>query len=435
MEEQDLIGLRFAHMSREELKAWQDERLPIQVKQAAKSPWYAKKFKELGINPEDIKSADDITKLPFTTKVDLRESYPAGMLSVDPSEIVRMHTSSGTTGKPTAIMHTKQDVENWSEIMARSLWASGFTKDYVFQNMSGYGLFSGGLGIHMAAEKLGMWTIPAGAGNTQRQLMLIRDFNVTGVHVTPSYFMHVAETMIENGEDPRSLPIKRAICGAEPYTEEFRKRLEFLYDIKVYNNYGLSEMNGPGVGIECLEQNGMHIWEDSYIVEIIDPGTLEPVPDGEVGELVLTLLRREGMPILRYRTKDLTYIMPGECPCGMVHKRIARFVGRSDDMLIVSGVNCFPSQIEEVIMKHKWLGGNYLITLTKENFLDRMTIEVEVNRNEFSGNMDVLKEQKAKLAAELRDTLGFRVILNLVEQGSLPASVGKAKRVVDKRDE
>ena len=433
--EKDVLGLRFEKMTREELNAWQDERLPIQVKQAAKSPYYSQKFKELGINPEDIKSREDIVKLPFTTKDDLRASYPAGMLAVDPSEIIRMHTSSGTTGKPTAIMHTKNDVENWSEIMARSMHTCGFTKDYVFQNMSGYGLFSGGLGIHMAAEKLGMWTIPAGTGNTQRQLMLIRDFNVTGVHVTPSYFMHVAEKMIEDGDDPRSLPIKRAICGAEPYTEEFRKKLEYLYDIKVYNNYGLSEMNGPGVGIECLEQAGMHIWEDSYLMEIIDPATLKPVPDGEVGELVLTLLRREGMPILRYRTKDLTYIIPEPCPCGRVHRRIARFVGRSDDMLIVSGVNCFPSQIEEVIMKHKWLGGNYLITLTKENFLDRMLIEVEMNRNAFEGDMDKIVANKERLTREIKEQLGFNVKVNLVEQGSLPVSVGKAKRVIDKRGE
>lgn len=435
MEEKDLLGLKFDRMSRDEIKAWQDMRLPIQVKQAAKSPWYSAKFKELGIDPEDIKCADDITKLPFTTKDDLRASYPTGMLSVDPSEIIRMHTSSGTTGKPTAIMHTKEDVENWSEIMARSMYTCGFRKEDIFQNMSGYGLFSGGLGIHMAAEKLGMWTIPAGTGNTARQLMLIRDFGVTGVHVTPSYFMHVAETMIANGENPADLPIKRAISGAEPYTEEFRQKLEQIYDIKVYNNYGLSEMNGPGVGIECEEQTGMHIWEDSYIVELIDPKTLQPVKEGEVGELVLTLLRRTGMPILRYRTKDLTRIVPGKCPCGREHVRIERFVGRSDDMLIVSGVNCFPSQIEEVLLKHSWLGGNYLITLTKENFLDRMTIEVEMNKNAFEGHIDKIRKQQEQLANEIKAQLGFNIRLNLVEQGTLPVSVGKAKRVIDKRGE
>lgn len=431
--EQDRLGRRFERMTREELNAWQDERLPIQVKQAAKSPWYAKKFKEFGIDPEDIKSREDIVKLPFTTKDDLRASYPAGMLSVDPKEVVRMHTSSGTTGKPTAIMHTQDDVEAWSEIMARCMSMIGLTPEDKFQNMSGYGLFSGGLGIHMAAEKLGMWTIPAGTGNTQRQLMLIRDFGVTGIHATPSYFMHVAEKMIEEGEDPKSLGIKTAICGAEPYTEEFRQKLQDLYGCKVFNNYGLSEMNGPGVAIECQEQNGMHVWEDSYIMEIVDPKTLKPVPDGEVGELVLTLLRRHGMPIIRYRTKDLTYILPGECKCGRVHRRIARFVGRSDDMMIVGGVNCFPSQIEEVILKHEWLGGNYLITLTKEGSLDRMKVAAELNRNAFDGNLETLGRRQKQLADEIKDQLGFRVLVELAEPGSLPVSMGKAKRVIDER--
>ena len=430
---EDKLGRRFEWMTRDELNAWQDERLPIQVKQAAKSPWYAKKFKELGIDPEDIKSREDITKLPFTTKDDLRLSYPAGMLSVDPSEIVRMHTSSGTTGKPTAIMHTHDDVEAWSEIMARCMSMIGLTENDKFQNMSGYGLFSGGLGIHMAAEKLGMWTIPAGSGNTQRQLMLIRDFGVTGIHATPAYFMHVADKMIADGEDPKELGIRIAICGAEPYTEEFRQKLQDLYGCKVFNNYGLSEMNGPGVAIECQEQNGMHVWEDSYIMEIIDPKTLKPVPDGEVGELVLTLLRRHGMPILRYRTKDLTYILPGECKCGRVHRRIARFVGRSDDMMIVGGVNCFPSQVEEVILKHEWLGGNYLITLKKEGSLDRMIVSAELNRGAFDGSIETLNKRKALLASEIKDQLGFRVIVELCEPGSLPVSMGKAKRVNDER--
>ncbi len=432
--ENDLTGTRFEWMSRDEITAWQDQRLPIIVKQAAKSPWYARVFAEKGINPDDIKGLEDLSALPFTTKADLRESYPDGMLAVPKSEVVRMHTSSGTTGKPTAIMHTREDLECWSEIMARSMAMAGFTKDDVFQNMSGYGLFSGGLGIHMGSEKLGMWTIPAAAGNTARSLMLIRDFNVTGVHATPSYMMHVAEAMLQRGEDPRELPLKRAICGAEPYTEEMRKKLEELYDMKVFNNYGLSEMNGPGIAFECPYQTGMHLWEDSYIMEIVDPVTLKPVPEGETGELVLTNLRRMGMPIIRYRTRDLTHLVKGECPCGRVHRRIARFVGRSDDMLVIKGVNVFPSQIEEVIMRKPWLGGNYLITITTRKQLDDLALDVEVNRSSFDGNLDTLRARKAELEADLKSQLGFGVTVNIVEQGSLPVSEGKAKRVVDKRE-
>ena len=430
----DITGKKYEWMSREEIKALQDTLLPQTVRQAVKSPWYSKVFSEAGIDINDIKSADDITKLPFTTKLDLRDSYPHGMLTVDKSEITRMHTSSGTTGKPTAIMHTAQDIENWAELMARSMAMVGFTKDDIFQNMSGYGLFSGGLGIHMGAEKLGMWTIPAGAGNTARQLTLIRDFNVTGVHATPSYLMHVAERMLAEGENPKNLPIKRAICGAEPYTEEMRQKLQDIYDIKVYNCYGLSEMNGPGVAFECEYQDGLHLWEDSYIMEIIDPNTLEPVADGEIGELVLTNLRRTGQPIIRYRTRDLTYIINEPCKCGRIHKRIARFVGRSDDMLIIKGVNVFPSQIEEVIMKNEWLGGNYVITLSTKNRLDNLDVAVEINRNKFDGDLNNIKLNKAKLESQLKEQLGFGVKVEIAEQGSLPISEGKAKRVIDNRE-
>lgn len=435
MSDKDVIGKKFELMTREEITNWQNECLPRIVKQANKSEFYSKRFKELNIDVDDIKCAADIVKLPFTTKTDLRDAYPHAMLTVDKKEVQRMHTSSGTTGKPTAIMHTHDDLENWSELMSRCMAMVGFTNEDIFQNMSGYGLFSGGLGIHMGAEKLGMWTIPAGAGNTARQLMLIRDFEVTGVHATPSYLMHVAEKMLADGEDPKALPIKRAICGAEPYTEELRQKLQDIYDIKVYNCYGLSEMNGPGVAFECEYQNGLHLWEDSYILEIINPDTLETVADGEVGELVLTNLRRTGMPLIRYRTKDLTYIINEPCKCGRVHKRIARFVGRSDDMLIVRGVNVFPSQIEEVIMRHEWLGGNYLITLTTKEHLDRMHIAVEINRSAFNGNLETLKENKAKLEAQLKDQLGFGTHIEIVEQGSLPISEGKAKRVIDNRGE
>ncbi len=420
-------------MSRDELTAWQSEALARTIAQAAKSPWYKAKFAEMGLDPESVKSASDITKLPFTTKEDLRLSYPTGMLSVDQEELVRLHTSSGTTGTPTAIFHTKSDIDNWAELMARSLSLSGVTSKDVFQNMSGYGMFTGGLGLHYGAERLGMLVLPAGPGNTARQIKLIRDFHVSCIHATPSYAMHVAERMVQEGDDPKSLGIKVAFLGAEPYTEELRFKLQELYGFKVFNSYGLSEMNGPGVAFECVNQNGMHIWEDSYIVEIVNPETLQPVPEGEIGELVLTTLRRTAMPIIRYRTRDLTRIIPGECSCGLVHRRLARMVGRSDDMLIVRGVNVFPSQIEEVIMPHKWIGGNYLIHLTKVQALDQMTVRVELAKGEFDGSIDTLKTLRSQLQRELKEQVGFTVNIEVMEPGSLPASEGKAKRVLDER--
>lgn len=429
----DRIGSRFEWMSRDELAAFQSEALKRSVTQAAKSPYYSARFQQMGLGPEDIKSTDDITKLPFTTKEDLRLSYPAQMLTVEPEKVVRMHTSSGTTGKPTAIFHTQEDVDCWAELMARSLAMGGATERDVFQNMTGYGLFTGGLGLHYGAERLGMWVIPAGSGNTARQIMLIRDFHVTVIHATPSYAMHVAERMVQDGEDPKSLGIRIAALGAEPYTEEMRLKLQDLYGFKAFNSYGLSEMNGPGVAFECPNQNGMHVWEDSYLVEIISPETLQPVKDGEIGEMVLTTLRRTAMPIIRYRTRDLTRIMPEECSCGRKHRRLARMVGRSDDMLIVSGVNVFPSQIEEVLMRHTWIGGNYLIQLRKEGALDRMTVQVEMAKNSFDGSIDTVRLQRADLQHQLKEQVGFKVNVEVMEPGSLPASEGKAKRVIDER--
>ena len=427
------IGSRFEWMSREELAQHQSEALQKSVKQAAKSPYYSARFKESGIDVNDIKSADDITKLPFTTKEDLRLSYPEGMLTVDRDQVLRMHTSSGTTGKPTAIFHTREDVDCWSEFMARCLAMAGATPADIFQNMSGYGLFTGGLGLHYGAERLGMWVIPAGAGNTARHLMLIRDFGVTCVHATPSYAMHVAERMLQEGDDPKSLGLKFAFLGAEPYTEEMRFKLQDIYGFKAYNSYGLSEMNGPGVAFECVHQNGMHIWEDGYIVEIINPETLQPVADGEIGELVMTTIRRTAMPIIRYRTRDLTRVMTEACPCGRVHKRLARMVGRSDDMLIIRGVNVFPSQIEEVLMRHQWLGGNYVIVLSTKGALDQMTIKVELAKNAFDGSVETLRNLRSELGKQLKEQIGFTAQLEVGEPGSLPASEGKAKRVIDER--
>jgi len=427
------IGARYEWMGLDELADHQSAALAKTVAQAAKSPHYAEKFKEMGLDPADIESRDDIIKLPFTTKEDLRLSYPARMLTVENEQVIRMHTSSGTTGKPTAIFHTREDVNNWAELMARSLAMAGATPKDVFQNMSGYGLFTGGLGLHYGAERLGMWTIPAGAGNTARQIMLIRDFHVTVIHATPSYAMHVAERMIQEGDDPKSLGIRIAALGAEPYTEELRLKLQEVYGFRAFNSYGLSEMNGPGVAFECPFQNGMHAWEDSYIVEIIDPVTLQPVKEGEIGELVMTTLRRTAMPIIRYRTRDLTRKMTGDCPCGRKHIRVARMVGRSDDMLIIRGVNVFPSQIEEVIMRHKWLGGNYVLVLNKKEALDQMTVKVEISKSGFDGSMETLRSLRAELGRQLKEQIGFTANIEVLEPGSLPASEGKAKRVIDER--
>jgi phenylacetate-CoA ligase len=429
----DPIGSKFEKMTRDEIFRYQSAQLHRSLKQAEKSEYYAKKFKDCDIDPDRFTSVDQITKLPFTTKEDLRLSYPKGMLTVPDDQVIRMHTSSGTTGKPTAIFHTREDIDNWAELMARCLHTAGARPGHVFQNMSGYGLFTGGLGLHYGAERLGLWTIPSGPGNTARQLMLIRDFGVTVIHATPSYAMHVAERMLEEGDDPKSLGLKIGVFGAEPYSEEMRLKLQDLYGCKVFNNYGLSEMMGPGVGIECDYRTGIHVWEDANIVEIIDPVTLQPVAPGEIGELVLTTLRRNAMPIIRYRTRDLTRVIPGECPCGRQHVKIARFVGRSDDMLIIRGVNVFPSQIEEVLMRKKWLGGNYVINLTTKESLDQLTIKVELAQGNFDGSVDTLRKQKTELGKELKEQIGFTAQIELVESGSLPASEGKAKRVIDER--
>ncbi|MEN6582900.1 MAG: phenylacetate--CoA ligase [Armatimonadota bacterium] len=429
----DRIGGRFMAMSTDEIREWQSQALARSVAQAAKSPFYSERFKNMGLDPSDIKSWEDITKLPLTSKEDLRLSYPAQMLTVDQEQVIRMHTSSGTTGKPTAIFHTREDIDNWAELMARSLYQAGARSNDVFQNMTGYGMFTGGLGLHYGAERLGMWVIPAGAGNTARHIMLIRDFHVTVIHATPSYAMHVAERMLQEGDDPKSLGIKMAVLGAEPYTEEMRQKLQDIYGFKVFNSYGLSEMNGPGVAFECENRNGMHLWEDSYLAEIINPDTLQPVGEGEIGELVLTTLRRTAMPIIRYRTRDLTRIIADKCSCGCNHRRLARMVGRSDDMLIVRGVNVFPSQIEEVLMRHKWLGGNYLINLSTAAALDQMTVKVEIAKDAFDGSLDTLRSKRGELQKELKEQIGFTAQIELVESGSLPASEGKAKRVIDER--
>ena len=339
-------------LTRTEIEALQFERLLRTVRRCMKSPFYQKRFAEAHLSPEDIRSLDDLRKIPFTTKQDLRDNYPFGLAAVPMSEVVRLHSSSGTTGTPTVILHTQKDLDEWANAVARCLYMVGLRRGDVFQNSSGYGMFTGGLGFQYGAERLGMLTVPAAAGNTKRQIKFITDFGTTALHAIPSYASRIHEVMEEMGIDPvRDTKLRTLVIGAEPHSEEQRRKIEKMLGVKAYNSFGMSEMCGPGVAFECTEQNGMHIWEDYYIVEIVDPQTLEPVPDGEVGELVLTTLRKQGAPLIRYRTHDLTRIIPGDCTCGFGHRhpRIDTLTGRTDDMFKVKGCNIFPAQVEEVI--------------------------------------------------------------------------------------
>lgn len=421
---------------RAQIEATQLTRLRAVVAQSAKCPFYGQRLAEAGVSAENIHSLDDIRRIPVTTKDDLRGQYPTGLLCVPRAEIVRMHCSSGTTGTPTAICHTRNDLNSWADLMARSMYMVGIRGEDVFQNMSGYGLFTGGLGIHFGAERLGCLTIPAGAGNSRRQLKLIKDFCTTVVHILPSYALILGEKMQALGEDPRSLPLRVALVGAEPYTEEFRKRIEQLFDMKAYNSYGLSEMNGPGVAFECPVQNGMHVWEDAFLPEIVDPQTGSPVPEGEVGELVMTTLCRQGMPILRYRTRDLTRFLPGECVCGRKHRRIDRILGRADDMFIIKGVNIYPMQVEEVVMSFPEVGQNYLIVLENDGLADVIKVQVEIREEFFVEDMRQLQNIQKAIARRLRDEILVTPKVELVQSDSLPKTDGgKAVRVIDRRSE
>lgn len=421
-------------ISREELRKLQYERLKTTILRALNVPFYQKAFKEKGIAASDIRSVDDITKLPFTTKDDLRSNYPFGMAAIPLKDCVRVHSSSGTTGNPTVVLHSKNDLDAWAELVARNLYMVGVRDTDVFQNTSGYGMFTGGLGFQYGAEKLGCLTVPAAAGNSKRQIKFMKDFGTTVVHIIPSYATRLAEVMAEEGIDPRKdLKLKIFAIGAEPHTEEQRKRIEEMLGVKAYNSFGMSEMCGPGVAFECKEQNGMHIWEDNVIVEIVDPVTLKPVPDGEIGELVLTTLNREAMPLIRYRTRDLTRIIKGDCPCGRTHRRLARFQGRSDDMMILKGVNIFPIQIEKILMGFKELGSNFLITLETVDNNDEMTVEVELGEL-FADNVTDLKDLVKAITHQLKDEILITPKVKLVPKGSLPsAEGGKAVRVKDLR--
>ncbi len=420
-------------LSREEITALQLQRLRSTVEHCMHSPFYAERLKQCGVSTDSIKSLDDLKRIPFTTKQDLRNTYPFGIASVKPEECVRLHSSSGTTGNPTVILHTQKDLNEWAAAVARCLWMVGLRPYDVFQNSSGYGMFTGGLGFQYGAEKMGMLTVPAAAGNTKRQIKFMTDFGTTAVHAIPSYATRLYEVMEEQGIDPRTdTRLHTLIIGAEPHSEEQRRRIEEMLGVKAYNSFGMSEMCGPGVAFECREQNGLHIWEDYYIVEIVDPETLRPVPDGEVGELVLTTLNREAMPLLRYRTRDLTRILPGECPCGRHHKRLDRMKGRSDDMMILKGVNIFPIQIETILLQFEELTSNYLITLETRESNDEMTVEVELGQL-FTDDYGRLQELTREITRRLKDEILVTPRVKLLPKGSLPQSEGKAVRVKDIR--
>ena len=426
---------KIEQMPREDLEGIQLERLRITLSRASGSDYYRSLFSKAGLEAGDIKGLENAAGLPLTTKEDLREGYPYGFLTTSRENLVRLHSSSGTTGNPTVIFHTREDIDDWTNLVARCLYMVGVRPGDVFQNMMGYGLFTGGLGLHYGAERLGALTIPAGSGNSRRQVRLMKDFQTTVIHIIPSYALRLSEVFMELAIDPgKDLPLRIALLGAEPHTEGIRKRVEGLYGLEAYNSYGLSEMNGPGVAFECPEKKGMHLWEDSYLMEVIDPVSLKPLPDGEEGELVLTNLTRQGMPLIRYRTKDLTRIMPGECPCGRSHRRIERIKGRTDDMLIIKGVNIYPIQVERVLMGIPGVGHNYLITLSTENYMDQMKVSVEIEKEYFTGNLKALEDLRRRITTELRDEILVTPSVDLVEPGGLPQSEGKAVRVVDNRE-
>ncbi len=421
-------------LDRKSLELLQIKKLKFTVGQALKIDFYKKRLNKCGINSsDDINSLDDLKRIPFTTKDDLRAGYPEGLLAVGRDEVIRLHTSSGTTGLPTVIYHTKNDIDNWANLVARCMVAAGATNNDVFQNMTGYGLFTGGLGMHYGAEKVGMTVIPTGSGNTRRQLMLMKDFKTTIIHATPSYLLHIYDNISQCGFSLDDLSLKKGFLGAEPYTEATRKKLEELFKIDVYNSYGLSEMNGPGVAFECIYKTGMHLWEDAFLLEIINSSTGIECADEEEGEIVLTTLNREATPLLRYKTRDIAFTYPGICPCGRTHRRLSRITGRTDDMLIINGVNVFPSQIEEVIMKFPEVGTNYLINLTNKGSLDRLTVKVEIYSKLFRGDLTELDKLKKKLEEEIKANIIVKPVVELHEPGSLPVTEGKAKRVIDER--
>ncbi len=395
---------------------------------------FRQRMDERGLTPADVTSLADIAKLPFTVKTDLRDTYPFGLFASEMKDVVRLHASSGTTGKPIVVAYTQADVDVWASVMVRTFAACGLGRGDIIQNSYGYGLFTGGLGAHYGAEALGATVIPTSGGNTERQIMVMKDFGVTALCCTPSYFLHIVDRAAEMGIDLKELPIRAGIFGAEPWTEPMRERVEQASGVKAYDIYGLSEIIGPGVASECAEQSGLHIFEDHFYPEIIDPTSGEPLEDGQEGELVLTTLSKWAMPMIRYRTRDITYIIPERCGCGRTVRRIRRINRRSDDMFIIRGVNVFPSQIEEALLRVEGTLPHYQIILTREQGLDRMEIQVEVTAAVFSDRVRAMEDLQRNLSHSIEQILGIRSKVTLVEPHTLKRSEGKAKRLIDKRD-
>ena len=421
-------------LERRDLEKLQVERLVKSLDQAVNSPFYKKDPEIQRIIKSGLSSVEHIRELPFTTKEQLRNDFPWGFLAANKKDVVRLHSSSGTTGNPTVVYHNRHDLDSWANLMARSLYAAGIRDTDVFQNICGYGLFTGGLGFQYGVEKLGCLSIPAGAGNSLRQIKLMRDFGTTAAHAIPSYLGRLFDVFKEEGLDPRKdTNLHTLVIGAEPHTEEHRQRIEEMFGVKAYNSFGLSEMNGPGVAFECTEQDGLHIWEDAFIVDIINPITLLPVEDGEIGELVMTTLDRQAMPLIRYRTRDLTRFLPGKCKCGRTHRRLDRIAGRSDDMFIIKGCNIFPMQVEGVLLKLPEVGDDYRIILETIDDQDEMIVEVEVKREWFRGDLAFLDKLQRHITRLIRDEVLVRPLVKLVEPGSIPKSEGKAIRVLDQR--
>ena len=421
-------------MPREQLRELQGKRLQKLVAYVYHNvPFYRHKMQEMDLMPDDIRSIDDIVKLPFTTKQDLRDNYPYGLMAAPKSEVVRVHASSGTTGNPTIVGYTRKDLVVWSEVMSRCLSAYGVTREDTFSVSYGYGLFTGGLGAHYGVENLGATVIPASTGNTEKHVRLIRDLKITGIACTPSYALYLAETVEKMGVSKDELSLRIGAFGAEPWTEHMRQEIQERLGLKGYNLYGLSEIMGPGVSCECEEQNGSHIHEDHFYPEIIDPNTLEPLPYGQQGELVFTTLTKEGMPLLRYRTKDLTSLMPGVCPCGRTSVRMTPIMGRSDDMLIIRGINVFPSQVESVILGMKEFEPRYMLVVDRINNLDTLQVQVEVRRDYFSDDISAMLNLKKALSDKLKSVLSISADVKLMEPNSIQRSQGKSQRVIDKR--
>ncbi len=421
-------------MDREELEQLQLERLESTLSRVYMNvPFYRKRFDEVKFNPDDLRSLDDLKKLPFTTKNDLRDNYPYGLFAVPLREVVRVHASSGTTGMATVVGYSRNDIKAWSNLVARILTAGGITKDDVIQISFNYGLFTGAFGLHYGAERVGASVIPISSGNTKRQIQIMQDFKTTALGGTPSYAMLIADTMMEMGINRNSLSLRYGLFGAEPWSEAMRKELENKLKIVATDNYGLSEVMGPGVAGECMERNGLHIAEDHFLVELINPATLEPAAPGEAGELVITTLAKEAFPVIRYRTRDLTRLLPEPCACGRTMRRMARVFGRTDDMLIIRGVNVFPSQIEDVLLQVEHVQPHYQIVIDRKGALDETTVNVEVSEAIFFDEMKKQSALKETIKKRLAGELGISVEVKLVEKKTLERFEGKAKRVIDNR--